>query len=121
MSRNSDEAGSDDATEPYVDSSVDPAEAKQMRLRVDGAEWHRLLEAIMMRMGDDDLASVVESLVWILPNTTEPFGQVRDETLVKLLQLPEARELTVQIADVVRLIASVFCAASDEMARRTVE
>ena len=93
-------------------------EAKTLRIILDGADTHRKLEGVLSRLDDRELTDVALSWLDLPPQIMEPFEMVDETTLARVLEIPEARELSELVASVARFLLSFYCAAVEEQAGR---
>ncbi len=92
--------------------------AKKFRTVVDGSELHSKLQRMLSKLNEAELADVALSWIDLAPCLAEPFEMVSATTLAKLLEIPEARDVSEEVAGLTRFLLSLHCAAMEEWAKR---
>jgi len=87
-------------------------------MALDGGRVHKQVEAMLSRLDDEAVADIALSWLYLPPQLNEPFELIYEDTLAKLFQIPEARELSERLTRVIRFLISLQVRSWEEWQKR---
>ena len=100
------------------DASEVIREGEEVRMALDGGRVHKQVEAMLSRLDDEAVADIALSWLYLPPQLNEPFELIYEDTLAKLFQIPEARELSERLTRVIRFLISLQVRSWEEWQKR---